>query len=186
MKNEAPFPAAAIERAKRMTKISKTVPITAEKTLEQIHDEVSRDSMAWLQVFQALHFLEENPLVNVSPTALDFVRVVRELARGGTMTASAEEALLPLDGLLPKGKVGERFTAGRKAGTVGTVRAWVRKYMAKNTKANAASAWDAFKCRPPKHCYVYENALGRYIETDGAPNTGYRRFVNIVRDERPK
>lgn len=181
------FAEIAVERAARMAKQSgKPIPITKEKTFEQIVEDQSREGMAWLQVFQALHFLEENPLVNVSPNALDFVRVVRELARNGQMRDDITDVLQPIDGLLPKGALGEVMSTGRKVGTLGKVRAWVRKYMVKYPAAMPAQAWEAFKKRPPKGCTVYENRLGKYIETEGAPDTSRAWFGTIVGQERPK
>ena len=100
------FTAAALEQVKRLARRSKTVPMPAGVTLEQVADEVGREGMAWLQIYGALHALESNPLVTVSPAALDFVRIVAELARGGNMTDSTEQALQPLDELLPAGQLG--------------------------------------------------------------------------------
>ncbi len=80
--------------------------------------------------------------------------------------------------------LGRKMAAGRKRGSVGKVRAWVRRYVSRNPKAEAAAAWAAFKLRPPKGCTVYENRVGRYIETAGQPDTGYARFRNILRDEK--
>lgn len=81
---------------------------------------------------------------------------------------------------------GVKFHPGRKPGSVGTVRAWVKKYMRKHPDAMPAQAWDALKERPPRGCTVYENRLGKYIETEGAPDTGRVWFGTIVGQERPK
>lgn len=177
----------AVERIERTAKLSKTVPIPPGKTIEQVHDEIARDGMAWLQVFQALHFLAENPLVNVSPSALDFVRVVRELARNGAMTYDARDAMAPIDALLPLGEYAQPFKerAGRPR-RPGPVRAWLRKYMTKHPEATAAQAWAALAKRPPKKMQVFDNRLGKYIETDGHPDTSYRWFATMVSQERPK
>ncbi len=173
------FTAEALAQVKRLARQSKTIE---GMTFEQASEQVSRDGMAWLQVFQALHFLQSNPLVTVSPSALDFVRIVAELARNGNMADGVEQALQPVDGLLPKGKVGVKFTAGRKSGTVGTVRGWIRKYMKKYPTAKPAQAWEAFTKRPPRGCTV----SGSDIWTDGAGGTSRAWFGTMVGQERPK
>jgi hypothetical protein len=77
---------------------------------------------------------------------------------------------------------GKVMSAGRKPGTVGKVRAWIRKYMAKHHDHKPAQAWEAFKKRPPKGCSV----SGANIWTDGAGNTGRAWFGTMVGQERPK
>lgn len=182
----AAFTAAALEQARRLAPEGKPVPVPVGKTVAQVEDEIGRNALAWLHVYGALHALESHAKVAASPAALDFVRIVAELARGAYISQEVEEALAPLDTLLPKGKVGAKFTAGRKQGAVGRVRAWVRRFMAKHPWATAAEAWQALRDKPPKHVTVCENAVGRYVESDGEPDTGYRRFANLVSAERPK
>jgi hypothetical protein len=183
------FTAAALDQVKRLARQSKTI---YGMTFEQVAEQVERDGMAWLQVFQALHFLQSNPLVTVSPSALDFVRIVAELARNGHMTDGVEQALVPLDTLLPMGRFAAPFKehADRER-RPGPVRAWIKKYMAKHRDHKPAQAWEAFKKRPPKECKVCENRQGKYIETKSktksAPDyTGRAYFGTMVGQERPK
>lgn len=84
--------------------------------------------------------------------------------------------------LKPKAIVGEKFVAGRKSGTVGTVRGWIRKYMKKYPTAKPAQAWEAFTKRPPRGCTV----SGSDIWTDGAGGTSRAWFGTMVGQERPK
>jgi hypothetical protein len=88
--------------------------------------------------------------------------------------------------LTPKAAVGAKFCAGRKRGTIGPVRAWLRKYLMKHPGATTAQAWAALAKRPPKGMTVRNNRLGRYIETAGHADTSYRQFQNLVSLERPK
>jgi hypothetical protein len=90
------------------------------------------------------------------------------------------------DRLQPLAVEGQKFRAGRKSGTVSKIRTYVADHLKRAPNANAASIWGAIKAKPPKGVAVYENALGKYIETDGQPETKYARFANIVSEERKK
>lgn len=80
---------------------------------------------------------------------------------------------------------GAKFRPGRKPGTVSKVRMFVRRFLAKNHAAKPAAIWEALKARPPKGVTVYESPrLGKYIQTDGALDTGYATFRNIVSAEK--
>ena len=54
--------------------------------------------------------------------------------------------------------------------------------------ANAAHTSAAFAAKPPRGCAVFERnpRLGKYIETEGEPDTAYRTFENIAAKARPK
>lgn len=88
--------------------------------------------------------------------------------------------------LVPLATHGKTMRKGRKVGTVGPVRAWLRKYMTKHPEATAAEAWAAIAKRPPKECTAHDNLLGKYIEDVGNKSTSYRQFANLVSLERPK
>ena len=122
--NNKTFTAEALAQVERLALRSKTIPMSEGMTLEQVGEQVSRDSMAWLQVFQALHFLQSNPLVTVSPAALDFVRIVAELARNGNMTDGVEQSLMPVDGLLPAGRLGVKSSRAHATAAAATRKLW--------------------------------------------------------------
>lgn len=89
--------------------------------------------------------------------------------------------------LKPKAIVGQKFIAGRKVGTVGPVRKWVRKYMAKHPTATADQVWRALKMRPPRGIKVEDPfALSARRIEHAEGSTSYRQFRNIVSAERPK
>jgi hypothetical protein len=120
-----PFDAAvAIEHTKRTATTSKTVPIPAGMSLEQYADVVGQNSMAWLQVFQALHFLEQNPLVMPSKAAMEFVQIAKQLASSASLADTAEEAFRPLDELLPNGQIGARKRAAAKVSAAVPRKLW--------------------------------------------------------------
>ncbi len=79
----------------------------------------SEKNHAWTTVFAALNDLTTNQIVNWSPAAVEFVRVTAELARTASLADTVEEALQPLDGLLPMGAHGEKlYKQGHNKGNV--------------------------------------------------------------------
>ena len=90
----------------------------------------------------------------------------------------------------PLAEHGKRFMDGRKPGAVGKTRLAVRQVLKRNPTANAAEVWAALKAKPPRSMTLHENRHGKYIEiatADGINTTEYRRFANIVSEEkRPK
>jgi hypothetical protein len=79
---------------------------------------------------------------------------------------------------------GRKFPPGRRPGSGSKVRLFVRRYLKTHRTASAIAVWDAIAAKPPKGVTVCDNSVGKYIETDGAPDTGYRRFANIVTEEK--
>ena len=89
-----------------------------------------------------------------------------------------------LENLTPVARLGKKFSSGRKVGTVGPVRAAIRRYLKKRPYAKTAEIWGHFESKPPRGWEFFNNRLGRYIETKGPESTSYRRFGNIVSEER--
>ncbi len=86
--------------------------------------------------------------------------------------------------LLPLSQTGKKFVSGRKPGSAGPVRLAIRRYLKRQPRARAAQIWAALSAKPPKGMSFYDNRLGKYIETDGQPDTHYRHFSNLVSMER--
>jgi len=155
---------------------------------------------------RAAVFLEANP---GRPGASYLRRAVRfaELTAKAVRAGDAEQAVTAAVGALqaawqaemieakahwydlrvaPKVGVGEKFTAGRKRGSVSAVRLAVRRILKKNPGARTAEVWAAVKAKPPKGVEVHDtsNPALRHITTKNAPPTGFRQFANIVSEER--
>lgn len=87
--------------------------------------------------------------------------------------------------LKPKALVGEKFTQGRKPGSASPLRLAVRRIVKRNPKAKAAEVWAALKAKPPRGIVFHDEWGGdRYVKTEGHGRTEYRRFLNIVSEER--
>jgi hypothetical protein len=84
-------------------------------------------------------------------------------------------------------ELGMKMRAGRKEGTVGAVRKAIQRVLKDRPTATTAEVWSVIKARPPKGMAFFESTnpkLGKYIETSGNADTSYRRFANIVSEEK--
>ena len=92
------------------------------------------------------------------------------------------------DALFPLAQLGAKFTGGREPGTVGAVRKFVRRHLAKHPDAKAQEVWAALSAKPPRGVEVYEanGRVERYVRTAGKADTSYRTFQNLVSAERAK
>lgn len=93
--------------------------------------------------------------------------------------------------LLPLARHGKRFPGGRRAGTGSALRKAIAAVLKRNPTASAAAVWDILAARGHR-AMTFRNPPGRekYVETE-APGTApratyYRRFANIVSEERRK
>jgi hypothetical protein len=79
---------------------------------------------------------------------------------------------------------GQRFSDGRKRGTVGSLRKLINEMLAERPSARNSDLWRQIEIASPngfQTCYTAQ--LGKYIEgPEGA--TGYKRFCNICSEER--
>lgn len=85
--------------------------------------------------------------------------------------------------LIPMAKLGEKFSAGRKAGSIGSVRAFIRQQFRHHPKAKAGEILSALKTANIKGVRVFEGVEGVVVSQDGA-QMSYRRFTNMVSEER--
>ena len=76
-------------------------------------------------------------------------------------------------------ELGTKMKAGRKAGTVGPLRKWVEKHLAKYHTATPSQAWEALKRKPPKGIEVDDN-LAPTLWVDGRGQVTRKTFQNLV------
>lgn len=80
---------------------------------------------------------------------------------------------------------GKQMRQGRKEGTIGPVRKFIRKTLAKKPKATNEELWAAIKDKPPKNWTPMENGLGRYIEgPEHGDEVKWTTFCNYAAKER--
>lgn len=83
--------------------------------------------------------------------------------------------------LHPVAQAWKKFNNGRKKGSVGKLRIWVSKWVAKNPRGMPAQAWEALRAKPPKGFTVYASE----VWVDGVEHgTTLAAFKNIVSLER--
>ena len=86
--------------------------------------------------------------------------------------------------LIPSAKLGKKFSSGRKAGSIGSVRAFIRKHLKQHPKAKTGEIWDALSNAQIRGVRVYDNIMGKYISRDDAGRMTHRQFTNMVSEER--
>jgi hypothetical protein len=87
--------------------------------------------------------------------------------------------------VIPTAKKGAKFSPGRQVGSGSPVRKAIRVLLKREAVKTAAEVWTALANKPPKGmCFRDAPRIGKYIETDGEPDTGYDRFANIVSEEK--
>jgi hypothetical protein len=84
-------------------------------------------------------------------------------------------------------KYGQTMRKGRKKGTLGPVAKAVAKHLKKHPSAKTADIWKSLAAKPPKGLAFMANRRGQYIEyfeQNGPRETSYKRFRNIVIEQR--
>ncbi len=88
-------------------------------------------------------------------------------------------------GLAPLAKKGSKFKSGKPKGSLSPLATAVKNYLTKHHKASAKQVWTSLASKPPKGHTFCDNPQGRYVEYETAgKNTNYRRFQNIVSEQR--
>lgn len=92
-----------------------------------------------------------------------------------------------VDLMTEKAAVGQRFENGRRRGTIGPIRAAIRRNLAGDATLTNEQLWQLLMAKPPKGLTFCDNRLGRYIEGPlASKNTGWDRFRNMAAEERKR
>lgn len=88
-------------------------------------------------------------------------------------------------------RYGRKMREGRKPGAIGSLTKVIARYLHKNSTASAKEIWNALAKKPPRGMgFMDSPRLGKYIEyfdkngLSSQPDTSYRRFQNIVSEQR--
>jgi hypothetical protein len=139
------LPASADMPAVEVVKLDGT-RVAGDRTLQYA---VLRSNLAraWLKVFVTLDDLATDRAVTTNPAAVEFVEVVRELARSATLADNAADALLPVDTLLPMGAAHLPFI-GKGRGK-GSMKKLLEKVITKQRiDLTSGELWEACKTHP--------------------------------------
>jgi hypothetical protein len=133
----------------------------------------SKEVLAWLMKRrgQACEALEAKNLP-LGKAILEMLHVYYQLVR-------REEFLLPT------ARHGKKFVA-KKPGASGPVRKAIARVLKKNAKLTAEKVWQCLKDDPPRGLEFYGSGAARHIWRKGRRDTGWRRFQNIVSEEKVK
>jgi hypothetical protein len=147
----------------------------------------SQNGKAWARIRELLKQAQKDEVVAASPAALEFVGLLLKLTHNYPYTR-LERVFEPIDGQLPKGQLGEKFMRGRKPESGSLLRRPIRAALRTGEAKTAAQVWAVLKANPPKGVSFHDARWGeaKYVETEGRHRTGYRRFANIVSEEKRK
>jgi hypothetical protein len=128
------------------------------------------------------HFLKRRSEAIAAFTGKN-LRLMRAIIEG---LATQQELIQADEVLRPKAKHGSKFVA-KKPGSAGPVRKVIAKALRKNPASSAEEVWGLLTADPPQNLEFYGTTPERrYIRRQGHPDTGWRRFQNIVSEERKK
>ncbi len=108
----------------------------------------------------------------------DLIRMLQNLD-GLTEERQGAEAVLA-----PDAEHGRKFT-GRKPGAVNPITKQVAAYLKKHPTASAIEVWDALAKSPKGYRLIDSENLGRYIEKGAVLCMEWKRFQNVVTEQRP-
>jgi len=82
-------------------------------------------------------------------------------------------------------KLGQKFAAGRKPGSVGPIRKAMARLLRRNPSMKNLELWNALRDKPPRGWKLYDNREDKYI-VGPKPSDGmsWERFCNIASEER--
>jgi hypothetical protein len=89
-------------------------------------------------------------------------------------------------------ELGEKMSRGRKSGTVNPIVKLIANQLKRNPDASAAKIWDVIQKMDPPGMTLVNGRNERYIEyfdkkgKRTRPDTGYKRFCNLVSDQRKR
>ncbi len=156
-----------------------------------------------LQIQERLKTLDEeaSPHIKTHADAIRRIHSCMPIAlAGGGATLKDLKALEEAEGLwrdivvlrdvIPKALHGAKFKPGRPTGAVSKLRKAIRSYLTKYPNAKSADIWKGLSTTHAAGGTFFDNGLGKYIELDisggRVHNTSYRRFQNIVSEEKKK
>ena len=150
---------------------------------------VSPNGKGWLQLVKMLQKAEADETIAASPGASGFLAIMLTLAEDAVSTVNGVDALLPIDGLLPKGAKGEKFThPGRGEGSVKRRIRQVLPALEKRLgrKATMREVWDACGIRVGRKLkfYVHRDGSPDHIWIEGVKPMGWDRFRVSVSEVR--
>ncbi|MBK7263004.1 MAG: hypothetical protein IPI03_14495 [Rubrivivax sp.] len=153
----------------------------------------SPQAKVWVRLGEILQSALADEAVAQSPGAHEFAQVALELASDALSKDSALAALLPLDGLLPKGAAYVRFSSNSGRGE-GPVKKLIREVLPKlerhlRRKPKAREVWDACSLKRTKGLkFVCSVPWGSPLEVqiEGNAPASYERFAVAVSEVRRK
>lgn len=141
----------------------------------------------WIRLIEILEKARKDRRVASSDGAVDFLDLVVELASDALTASTADQAIEPLNDVMPQAILGGKFLKGRKPNTGGPIRKRIEKELAKDPTLMPRHLWNKIKSKPPKGWEFFDNDAGKYIEgPKGGDGMAYARFSEVCKEEKDK
>lgn len=139
----------------------------------------------WIRLLEIMEKARNDKRVRTSAGAADFLDLVVELASDALTAPTADQAIDPLNDVMPMAIRGKKFTP--KGRGPGPIRKRIENELAKSPSMKPRQVWDKIKSKPPKGWEFLENAAGKYIDgPKGGQGMGYARFSEVCKEVRDK
>jgi len=195
----ATLDSATLERLERITRLLESDMARLSEAAEALAAAGQRfmrlvetpEAVGWIRLCELLMQAANDPAVAKSKPASEFLAVVVELAKDALTASSGVDALMPLDGLLPMGEKGKKFTP--KGRGEGAVKKLVREVLGPlekrlRRKAEALEVWQACAARRRSGIkFVNDPTWGTPVQAvpkNGDPPAKWSRFRVIVSEVR--
>lgn len=138
----------------------------------------------WIRLIEILEKARNDKRVLTSAGATDFLGMAIELASDSLTASTADQAIEPLNDVLPLAIHGKIMRDNEKKNPGGPVRKRIAKELAKNSDLMPRHLWELIEAKHPKNWDV--DRATREIWVTGRPQMGYSRFSEVCKEERDK
>jgi hypothetical protein len=137
----------------------------------------------WIGLIEILEGARKDKRVRTSAGAVDFLDLVIDLASDALTASTADQAIEPLNDVMPQAILGGKFIKGRKPNTGSPIRKRIAADLKKNPKLKPREVWAGIKAKHPKSWDVEGDTQ---IWVTGRAPMGYKRFSEVCAEEKKK
>lgn len=137
----------------------------------------------WIRLIEIMEKARKDKRVRASSGAIDFLDLIIDLASDALTASTADQAIEPLNDVMPQAILGGKFLRGRKPNTGSPIRKRIAAELKKNSALKPREVWARIKAKHPKSWDVEGDAQ---IWVSGRAPMGYKRFSEVCAEEKKK
>lgn len=183
------------DSAKRLTTAQRKVLDDATRMLQEWSKrEAARilrnpNADGWIRLIEIMEKARKDKRVRTSAGALDFLDLVIDLAGDALTASTADQAIEPLNDVMPLAIHGKAMRQGEKKNPGGPVRKRIAKELAKSPNPAALKPrhlYELIKAKSPKTWEFSGKGRARSIWVTGRKEMHYPWFSQICKEEKDK